>query len=160
MMISIVRATKNDIASIVNIGSVSVTEAHKESCSAAILSEYINKNYNYDAIQKELEDEDNIYHIIHYDDKPVGFSKIVLNRELLIITSVVSFVSLYASIREFENLLFGFLSAYVYCIRIKEYLPLQSIEDLDERNEVVNELKSLCMKLNSSMPLIFFSSSL
>ena len=78
-MISIIRATKNDIASIVNIGSVSVTEAHKESCSAAILSEYIHKNYNYDAIQKELEDEGNIYHIIHYDDKPVGFSKIVLN---------------------------------------------------------------------------------
>lgn len=78
-MVSIIRATNNDIASIVNIGSVSVTEAHKESCSAVILSEYIHKNYNYEAIQKELEDEDNIYHIIHYDDKPVGFSKIVLN---------------------------------------------------------------------------------
>jgi diamine N-acetyltransferase len=37
------------------------------------------KNYSNEAIQKELEDEKNIYHIIFVEDLPAGFSKIVLN---------------------------------------------------------------------------------
>jgi ribosomal protein S18 acetylase RimI-like enzyme len=37
------------------------------------------KNYNEQAIRQELNDPNNIYHIISYGEVPVGFSKIILN---------------------------------------------------------------------------------
>ncbi len=78
-MIEIFRATEKDSSTIVNLGKVSVTEAHKDSCSADILHEYVITNYNNDAITKELADPTNIYHILSYNNEPVGFSKIVFN---------------------------------------------------------------------------------
>lgn len=78
-MISIRRAAEKDYNSIVNIGKESVAEAHKDSCSMEILNEFIERNYNGDAIKKELENRNNIYHVINCDDQPVGFSKIILN---------------------------------------------------------------------------------
>lgn len=78
-MISINRATTNDSKTIVDIGLVSVEEAHRGSCSAEELNEYLQKHYNNKAIGAELSDEKNIYHIITVDDEPAGFSKIVLN---------------------------------------------------------------------------------
>ena len=78
-MISIKRATANDYRPIVDIGTVAVGEAHRESTTADNLNSYLQKHYNDDAIKAELEDQDNIYHIIWYNDKPAGFSKIELN---------------------------------------------------------------------------------
>lgn len=80
-MISIQKATKKDYDKIVSIGRISVTEAHKDSCSAEILNEYIERNYNAEEVQNELSNLDNIYHIIKHNDNPVGFSKIVLNEK-------------------------------------------------------------------------------
>ena len=40
---------------------------------------YLAKNYNKEEITKELTDLHNIYHIINYNNNPVGFSKIILN---------------------------------------------------------------------------------
>ncbi len=78
-MISIDRGTLDDFKIIVDIGKVSVEEAHRGSCSARDLSEFIKKNYNNEAIQSELSDERNIYYIINVGGEPVGFSKIILN---------------------------------------------------------------------------------
>lgn len=78
-MISIDSATASDSKTIVDIGLVSVEEAHRGSCSAQELNEYLQKHYNNDAIGAELSDEKNIYHIIKVDGEPAGFSKIVLN---------------------------------------------------------------------------------
>lgn len=78
-MISITKATEGDYNPIVSIGKISVAESHKGSCSAEDMNEFLERNYNSDAIKKELNDPNNIYHIIHYSDKPVGFSKIILN---------------------------------------------------------------------------------
>jgi ribosomal protein S18 acetylase RimI-like enzyme len=36
-------------------------------------------HYNEAAIEKELADRNNIYHLIYYNNEPAGFSKIVLN---------------------------------------------------------------------------------
>ena len=80
-MISILRATEDDSESIAAIGMISVEEAHRGSCSAEALNMYLSENYNQNAIQKELSDSDNIYHIITYQDKLAGFSKIILNAE-------------------------------------------------------------------------------
>ena len=78
-MISIQKAAEKDYQAIVDIGRVSVTKAHEDSCSAEILGEYIAKNYNGEAIQRELANAANSYAIIYYNSKAVGFSKLVLN---------------------------------------------------------------------------------
>lgn len=78
-MISIIRATQDDSDSIAHIGKLSVAESHKDSCSAEDMNEFLEKNYNSRAIKEEIKDLDNIYHILHYNTKPVGFSKVILN---------------------------------------------------------------------------------
>ncbi|MFT3912079.1 MAG: N-acetyltransferase [Ferruginibacter sp.] len=78
-MISIIKATERDCHLIVDIGKISVAESHRDSCSAEVMNEFLEKNYNTDVIKEELNDPNNIYYIIHYNDEPVGFSKIILN---------------------------------------------------------------------------------
>jgi ribosomal protein S18 acetylase RimI-like enzyme len=78
-MISITRATEDDYKSIVNIGKISVAEAHRESTTAENMNEYLAANYTDDAIKKELADQNNIYHIISSNGIAAGFSKIILN---------------------------------------------------------------------------------
>lgn len=78
-MISITRATEQDHEAIVAIGRVSVEEAHRGSTTAENLNAYLEKNYTEDAIRQELNDPDNIYHLIRYNGVPAGFSKIILN---------------------------------------------------------------------------------
>jgi len=78
-MISINRATISDRKIIADIGLVSVEEAHRGSCSAEELNEYLQKHYNSEAIGTELSDEKNRYHIIKVDGEPAGFSKIVFD---------------------------------------------------------------------------------
>lgn len=78
-MISITRATPADCETIVHIGKISVTAAHRDSCDAEDLDAFVTRNYNTEAIHAELSDEHNIYHIIYCDGEPAGFSKIVLN---------------------------------------------------------------------------------
>jgi diamine N-acetyltransferase len=78
-MISISKATLDDCKTIADIGKVSVEEAHRDSCSAQDLDEFLEKNYNSDMIISELIDEKNVYHIINVNGEPAGFSKIILN---------------------------------------------------------------------------------
>ena len=78
-MISIIRATEKESSAIVNIGRSAVAEAHRGSCSDADLDDYLERNYNNNAIKEELRDSNNIYHILRYNNIPVGFSKIILN---------------------------------------------------------------------------------
>ena len=78
-MISIIKATESDCNSIARIGKLSVEESHRGSCSAEVMDEFLERNYNSEAIKHELNDLNNIYYIINYDNSPVGFSKIILN---------------------------------------------------------------------------------
>ena len=78
-MISFKRATPNDYQAIVDIGMVSVKKAHVGSCPDEDLDDYMNRHYTEAAIREQLEDEQNIYHILYYKGQPAGFSKIILN---------------------------------------------------------------------------------
>jgi diamine N-acetyltransferase len=80
-MISIIKATEKDYKPIVSIGRLSVEEAHRESCSAEDMNEFLENTYNDGAIKEELKDTKNIYHILAFNEKPAGFSKIILNTE-------------------------------------------------------------------------------
>ena len=79
MEITICQAAEADCELISDLGRITVEEAHRDSCSAGDMSDYLARNYNYDAIRSELLDRRNIYHIIYADSQPAGFSKIVLN---------------------------------------------------------------------------------
>jgi len=81
LMISIIRATEKDYKPIANIGKISVEEAHRESCSAEDMKEFLENNYNDEAIIEELKEIKNIYHIINLNGTTVGFSKIILDVE-------------------------------------------------------------------------------
>ena len=76
---SVTKATERDYSSIITIGKLSVEESHRGSSSEEDMYEYLERNYNSDVIKGELNDLHNIYYIINYYDKPVGFSKIILN---------------------------------------------------------------------------------
>jgi diamine N-acetyltransferase len=78
-MIAVIKANERDCNSIVSIGKTSIAESHRGSCSEADMNEFLERNYNINAIKEELNDISNIYHIIKYNDTPVGFSKIILN---------------------------------------------------------------------------------
>ncbi len=78
-MTSIVKATEKDYKLIMDIGAIAVEEAHRESCSAEDMQTFLRNTYNEIAIKEELKDSHNLYHIIYYQDKAIGFSKIILN---------------------------------------------------------------------------------
>ena len=78
-MISITKATEKDHKTISEIGNIAVEETHRDSSPAEDMEAYMQKNYSIEAIKEELKNKENIYHIISYNDIPVGFSKIVLN---------------------------------------------------------------------------------
>jgi ribosomal protein S18 acetylase RimI-like enzyme len=78
-MISIRKATVQDCHSIASIGKISVVDSHRDSCSAEDMHAFLERNYTSDAIKADLEDIQNIYYLLQYNDQPVGFSKMVLH---------------------------------------------------------------------------------
>jgi hypothetical protein len=107
-MISVINATESDHNSIVRIGKISVEESHRGSCSAEVMNEYLERTYNSDAIKEELNDINNIYYIINYNDKPVGFSKIILNtKHPKIATNNVTKLDRIYLLKEFYGLKLG-----------------------------------------------------
>ena len=101
-------ATEEDYQAIVHIGRVSVEEAHRESTSAENLKVYIDSHYSDDAIKEELTDPVNIYHIVNYNGRPVGFSKIILNavHPDIAAKNVTKLDRIYV-LKEFHNLKLG-----------------------------------------------------
>jgi diamine N-acetyltransferase len=80
-MTTIAKASVKDFKLIAEMGRITVEEAHRSSCSAADMNDFLEKNYNETTIQEELKDPKNIYHIIYYNGQAAGFSKIILNAE-------------------------------------------------------------------------------
>lgn len=78
-MTSIKKAAQEDIQAIVDIGYKAVGDAHRDSSPVVDMRDYLDRSYNKEAIAAELSDPNNLYHIISYNEQPVGFSKIIMN---------------------------------------------------------------------------------
>ena len=119
-MILVIKATEEDYQPIVNIGSVVVAEAHRESTTAENMKDYIDRNYSDDAIKEALKDANNIYHIVNYNDKPVGFSKIIFNavHPDIDAENVTKLDRIYV-LKEYQNLKLG-LELLKFNIRLAE----------------------------------------
>jgi diamine N-acetyltransferase len=60
------------------LGAQTFYKAHKDSAPAHELNDYIKRIYSHDAIEKELANPVNIYHIITHENTAAGFSKMEL----------------------------------------------------------------------------------
>ena len=78
-MITIKKATPSDLNLLLEISKITFEESHGHSCSKEDLNAYIKKAFNTDVFELELANTDNIFHIIYYNNKAAGFSKIIPN---------------------------------------------------------------------------------
>jgi len=78
-MTSIIKAGINEIELLAGMGRQTFIESHGHGAPAADIETYVTENYSYNSSRAELENENNIYHIIFYHEKPAGYSKIVLD---------------------------------------------------------------------------------
>ncbi len=78
-MIAITKALEKDTPLLVDIGKQTFIESHGNSASPSVIDQYISKTYNNDIVSNELIDTKNIYHILTYNGKAAGFSKIIFN---------------------------------------------------------------------------------
>jgi ribosomal protein S18 acetylase RimI-like enzyme len=78
-MNSIKKAVEKDFKILADLGKQTFIESHGKSAPQKDIESYINEKYSYSSLQAELENAQNIYHIIYHEKTPVGFSKIVMN---------------------------------------------------------------------------------
>ncbi len=78
-MTSISRTATKDAQVLSEIAIRSFIESHGHSAPIEDIHNYVNEKYNPVALLEELSDERNIFHIIYSDERPAGYSKIILN---------------------------------------------------------------------------------
>ena len=83
MIFEIIRAGAGDASLLSKLAKTTFIESHSISAKEVDINDYVEKTYNLACINEELEQEKNIYHIINYNGKPAGYSKIILNCPLI-----------------------------------------------------------------------------
>ena len=78
-MISIQKATPADAKLIADIGIKTLLESHGNSAPAGDIAAYVSMTYDLKKVVEELEDQDNIFHIIYANGQAAGYSKILFN---------------------------------------------------------------------------------
>jgi ribosomal protein S18 acetylase RimI-like enzyme len=78
-MISILKPTEKDAALLSTLAAVTFKESHGHSAPVSDISSYIAEKYSTAIFVHELNDPQNLYHIIYYKEKPAGYSNIVFD---------------------------------------------------------------------------------
>ena len=78
-MIAIKQATASDTPVILEIAIPALIESHGHSAPAEDMNAYIALKFSEEALAEELNDPENIFHIIYYNEQPAGYSKIIFN---------------------------------------------------------------------------------
>ena len=81
-MTTIRPATIRDAELLSQIGGRSLIESHGHSAPSSIMEAYRAEKFTAEALEEELADKDNIFHIINYNDQPAGYSKIIYRQPL------------------------------------------------------------------------------
>jgi ribosomal protein S18 acetylase RimI-like enzyme len=81
----IIKASLQHAGVLSELGVETFYKAHKETAPAHEIATYMRRVYSFDAIEKELTNPVNIYHIIKHEDIAAGFSKIELTMKHLAI---------------------------------------------------------------------------
>jgi len=82
-MVSIVRATENDTELLAELSRQTFLESHGHSAGKEDIDKYVAEKYSAEVLKQELADENNIYHLLYYNNKAAGFSKIIFNSPYL-----------------------------------------------------------------------------
>jgi len=78
-MIKIVKATVNDARLLADLGKKTFVESHGNSASKENIDFYVSQKFSPTFLSSELENSENIFHIIYVLEKPAGYSKIIAN---------------------------------------------------------------------------------
>jgi ribosomal protein S18 acetylase RimI-like enzyme len=74
----IIKASPQHAGVLSELGAETFYKAHKDSAPASEIATYMKRIYSLDAIEKELANPVNIYHVIEHEGRVAGFSKIEL----------------------------------------------------------------------------------
>ena len=78
-MITILTATPIDAKVLAELGKSTFLESHSHSASKKDIYNYVALKFSISEFERELKKQSNIYYILYYNEKPVGYSKIVFN---------------------------------------------------------------------------------
>jgi ribosomal protein S18 acetylase RimI-like enzyme len=76
---TIVKANAEHVDMLSALAKTTFLESHGHSAGPDDIDAYIDANLNYSALEKELNDPNNIYHLLFQDAIAAGYSKIKLN---------------------------------------------------------------------------------
>lgn len=78
-MLQITKPAPDDIPVLTNIARKSFLESHGHSASATDIENYMDGKLTEAVFEAELQDEQNIFHLLYHDGRPAGYSKIILD---------------------------------------------------------------------------------
>lgn len=81
-MTRITPATIQDLETLTQVGRKSLLESHGHSAPAVVMQAYVDEKFTESALEKELFDPQNIFHIIWHNHQPAGYSKIIYRQSL------------------------------------------------------------------------------
>jgi ribosomal protein S18 acetylase RimI-like enzyme len=76
---SIVKANRNDAALLSELGKQTFLESHGHSASPDNIKAYVSEKFNTAFVSSELSNSANLFYIIYHQNKPAGYSKIILD---------------------------------------------------------------------------------
>lgn len=78
-MTTILTATPIDAKLLAEISKTTFLESHSYSASKNDIKNYVASKFSVAEFERELKKKKNLYYILYYNEKPIGYSKIVLN---------------------------------------------------------------------------------
>jgi ribosomal protein S18 acetylase RimI-like enzyme len=78
-VVSIVKANEQHAQLLTELARLTFLESHGHSATKEDIDKYVAEKYTEPVLKTELQNQDNIYHILYENNKPAGFSKILLN---------------------------------------------------------------------------------
>ena len=83
-MINIVKAKATNAKLLSAIAKISFIQSHENSASENDMGSYVNEKLNTNIFKEELRNKSNLYHILYFNYRAVGYSKIIFNCENLL----------------------------------------------------------------------------
>jgi len=119
-MITIVKASINDSETLSILGKQTFIESHGLSAPKKDVANYVSSKLTTKVFEVELCDINNIFHIAYFNNKPIGYSKIIYNnlQENIPLKSITKLERLYV-LQEFHHLKLG-LELFKFNIKLSK----------------------------------------
>jgi ribosomal protein S18 acetylase RimI-like enzyme len=78
-MVTIIQAKPENAKLLSEIGKTSFIESHGTSAAPIDIDKYVDQKFTIEMFEKEICDSNNQFYIIYYNNRPVGYSKMIFN---------------------------------------------------------------------------------